>query len=219
MSEYPYNFINCIMDKQQTLDIISQLLTDLNANKKVIELELVVAKLTEENQFLKSKLNKINYLSNPNKLLNACDYEATLRKIFINGNYDELFKYTNFSLEYMNPQMYDFIDSNNISAIKHYIDHYENLEYINSCGRRLIHYFSRSSNSEAILYLINKGVKLDVKNGFDNYPIEFACESGSFEVIQAIMSKGIKLNIRCLDYIKQNRRLTPEEKTTLINII
>ena len=201
------------MDRQQTLDTISQLFTDLDDNKKLID------KLTEENRILKSKLNKISNLITSNKLLIVCDHETIVKKIFVNRNYDELLKYTNFNLKYVDQQIFDFINSNNISAIKHYIDHCEDLEYAANDGWRLIHYFCRRSNHESTLYLINKGVKLDVKTIYGSNPIKLACESGSFDVIQLIMSKGIKLNASHRTYIKHNINLTYEEKKILINTI
>lgn len=153
-----------------------------------------------------------------NNLLNNCDHQEEVDKILYSENYIDLFKYTNFSRKYIKSSIFGFILHGNIKALKHFINHYEDLSYTENDGWQLIHYFC-NLNSELVPYLLNKNIKLDTITCGGNSPIKLISEDGSFEIIQLFINKGIKPDTECVFNINNNMNLTYNQKIILLKNI
>lgn len=128
---------------------------------------------------------------------NHLEYPDKVDQLVATEKFDELLKYTNFSLYKLisDSLLAQILLHNNKTIIKHVVN---NINYINIPSNNkisLIHYLVRFLEDTTLLdYFIKKhNLNLELKTNKKWSPIHIACRYRSLDIIKLLVNKGVNL--------------------------
>ena len=95
------------------------------------------------------------------------------------------------------------------------------MECENPWKEKPIHHICKFSTPKIIRYIIDKEVKLDCENTIGERPIHLICWDSTKDIIIYMIDKDVKIKIdnKLKVIIKQNKKLSEDEKDKIIDYI
>jgi hypothetical protein len=106
-----------------------------------------------------------------------------------------------------------------LEMLKYIIDKEVNLECENNLKKKPIHYICQLSTPEMIRYIIDKGVDLECEDDEGCRPIHYLCKYSTPEMIKYIIDKCVNIKLKLEIKIKENKKLSEEEKNDIIEYV